>query len=278
MNLFLPAEMAANYSYIGKAKASMSFAKLLVLGILAGAFIALGGVGATTVAVSISYASLGKFIGACVFPGGLAMVVLAGGELFTGNCLLSISWLQKDIKFSSMVRNLVIVYFANFIGGLLVAAGIVFGHQISLFDSGMAVSVISTAAIKSSLPFGDVFVRGVMCNFLVALAVWITFAAKDVTGKVLGLFFPVMIFVLCGFEHCVANMYFISAGLFAKMVPAYVEAAAVAGVDMSALTIAGFVKNLIPATIGNIIGGAICVGAVYWFIYLKTEDNSKIEI
>lgn len=273
MNFFSPAEMAANYSGVGKAKASMSVAKMLVLGILAGAFIALGGVGATTVAVSIPYASLGKFLGACVFPGGLAMVVLAGGELFTGNCLLSISWLQKDIRFSGMVRNLVVVYFANFIGGLLVAAGIVFGHQISLFDSGLAVSVISTAAAKTALPFGDIFIRGIMCNFLVALAVWITFAAKDVAGKVLGLFFPVMIFVLCGFEHCVANMYFIGAGLFAKMVPEYAAAAAAAGVDMSTLTVGGFVQNLIPATIGNIIGGAICVGAAYWFVFLKGKEK-----
>ena len=265
--------MAANYKGIGQSKANMSIARMLVLGILAGAFIAFGGVGATTVAVSIPYASLGKFLGACVFPGGLAMVVLAGGELFTGNCLLSIAWLQKDIKFSGMVRNLVVVFFANFIGGLLVAAGVVFSHQISLFDSGLAVSVISTAAAKTSLSFGDTLIRGIMCNFLVALAVWITFAAKDVAGKVIGLFFPIMIFVLCGFEHCVANMYFIGAGLFAKMVPEYAAAATAAGVDMSSLTVGNFIGNLIPATIGNIIGGAICVGAAYGFVFLRKVEK-----
>ncbi|MBQ8663941.1 MAG: formate/nitrite transporter family protein [Eubacterium sp.] len=273
MNFFSPAEMAANYSAVGKAKASMAIGKMIVLGILAGAFIAFGGIGATTVAVSIPYASLGKFLGACVFPGGLAMVVLAGGELFTGNCLMSIAWLQKDIKFSGMVRNLVIVFFANFIGGLLVAACVVFSHQIGQFDNGLAVSVISTAVTKCNLSFSDTLIRGILCNFLVSLAVWITFAAKDVAGKVLGLFFPVMIFVLCGFEHCVANMYFISAGLFAKMVPAYAEAAVAAGVDLSGLTVGGFVSNLIPATIGNIIGGAICVGAAYWFIYLRKKED-----
>lgn len=273
MNFFSPAEIAANYSTVGKIKAAMPFGRLLILGILAGAFIALGGVGATTVAVSIPYASLGKFLGACVFPGGLAMVVLAGAELFTGNCLMTISWLQKDIKFSGMVRNLVIVYFANLIGGLLVAAGVVFSHQIGQFDNGLAVSVISTAAAKCNLTFSDTLIRGILCNFLVSLAVWITFAAKDVAGKVIGLFFPVMIFVLCGFEHCVANMYFIGAGLFAKMVPVYAEAALAAGVDMSGLTVGGFVSNLIPSTIGNIIGGAICVGAAYWFIYLRKVEK-----
>lgn len=273
MNFFSPAEIAANYSAVSKAKANMSMARMLVLGILAGAFIAFGGVGATIVAVSIPYASLGKFLGACVFPGGLVMVVLAGGELFTGNCLLSIGWLQKDITFSAMARNLIIVFFANFIGGLLVAAGIVFSHQIDLFDNGLAVSVIATAVAKCNLTFSDALIRGIMCNFLVSLAVWITFAAKDVAGKVIGLFFPIMIFVLCGFEHCVANMYFISAGLFAKMVPAYAEAAVAAGVDVSGLTIGNFVGNLIPATIGNIIGGAICVGAAYWFIYLRKVEK-----
>lgn len=273
MSFFSPAEIAANYSAVGKAKAGMSLGRMLVLGILAGAFIAFGGVGATTVAVSIPYASLGKFLGACVFPGGLAMVVLAGAELFTGNCLLSVSWLQKDIRFSAMVRNLLVVYFANFIGALLVAAGVVFGHQISLFDGGMAVSVISTAAAKCSLSFSDALIRGILCNFLVSLAVWITFAAKDVSGKVIGLFFPIMIFVLCGFEHSVANMYFIGAGLFAKLVPAYADAALAAGVDMTGLTVGNFVGNLIPVTIGNILGGAVCVGAAYWFIYLRKKEK-----
>lgn len=273
MNFFSPSEIAANYSGVGKTKANMAISRMIVLGILAGAFIALGGVGATTVAVSIPYASLGKFLGACVFPGGLAMVVLAGGELFTGNCLMSISWLQKDIKFSGMVRNLVVVYFANFIGGLLVAAGIVFSHQLGQFDNGLAVSVISTAVAKCNLTFSDALIRGILCNFLVALAVWITYAAKDAASKVIGLFFPVMIFVLCGFEHCVANMYFIGAGLFAKMVPTYAEAAVAAGVDISSLTVGNFVGNLIPSTIGNIIGGAICVGAAYWFIFLKKREK-----
>ena len=139
-----------------------------------------------------------------------------------------------------------------------------------LFGNGMAVSVISTAAAKCALPFGDALIKGIMCNFLVCIAVWISFAAKDVAGKIVGIFFPIMMFVLCGFEHSVANMYYISAGLFAQTVPGYAAAAAAAGVNTSALTFGAFLgSNLLPVTIGNIIGGGICVGALYWFIYLK---------
>jgi formate/nitrite transporter len=270
MNFFTPAEVAKNYINTGKAKVNTPIVKMLILGILAGAFIGLAGVGSTTVAVSISEASLGKFIGACVFPGGLTMVLLAGSELFTGNCLLVIPLLEKEISFSGMIKNWVFVYIGNLIGGILVGAAVVFSHQISLFSNGMDVSVLSTAAAKCSMTFGDAFIKGILCNFLVCIAVWISFAAKDIAGKIIGLFFPIMMFVLCGFEHSVANMYYISAGLFAKMNATYAQAAIDAGVDLSKITWGNFFgKNLLPVTLGNIVGGAICVGCVYWFVYLK---------
>ncbi len=273
MNLFSPAEVAKNYIATGKAKVNTSIVRMILLGILAGAFIAVGGVAATTAAVSISAASVGKLVGACVFPGGLAMVLLAGSELFTGNCLLTLPLIKKEISLGGMLKNWVFVYIGNFIGGALVAAAVVYGHQLSLFGNGMAVSVISTAASKCAMPFGDALIKGIMCNFLVCIAVWISFAAKDVAGKIVGIFFPIMMFVLCGFEHSVANMYYISAGLFAQGVPAYAEAAAAAGVNTTALTFGNFLgANLLPVTIGNIIGGGICVGALYCFIYLKKKD------
>ncbi len=275
MNLFSPAEVAKNYIATGKAKVNTPIPKMLLLAVLAGAFIAVGGVASTTAAVSIASPSAGKLVGACVFPGGLAMVLLAGSELFTGNCLLSIPLLEREITWGGMLKNWLFVYLGNFIGGMLVAAGAVFGHQLSLFGNGMAVSVISTAAAKCALSFGDAFIRGVLCNFLVCIAVWISFAAKDVIGKIAGLFFPIMMFVLCGFEHSVANMYYISAGLFAKLVPAYAEAASSAGVDMSALTVGRFLAgNLLPVTLGNIVGGAICVGCVYWYVYLRKPKKA----
>ncbi len=274
MNFFTPAEIAENYVAAGKAKINTKTGKIILLAILAGVFIALAGVGSTTVAVSVEAASLGKFLGACVFPAGLTMVVLAGGELFTGNCLLTIPLLQREIKFGGMLKNWLFVYIGNLIGALLVAAAVVYSHEPGLFGNGEAVSMLSTAVTKTSMTFGDAFIRGILCNFLVCIAVWITFAAKDVVGKILGLFFPIMLFVLCGFEHSVANMYFIGAGLFAKNIPAYAEAAAEAGLDLSGLTWGTFwTTNLIPVTLGNIVGGAICVGCVYWAVYLRKKEN-----
>ena len=276
MNLFSPAEVAKNYIATGKAKVNTPIWKMIFLGILAGAFIAVGGVASTTASVSITAASVGKLVGACVFPGGLAMVLLAGSELFTGNCLLTLPLLQKEIKVGGMLKNWVFVYIGNLIGGCLVAAFCAFGHQFSLFGNGMAVSVISTAAAKCSMPFGDALLKGIMCNFLVCIAVWISFAAKDVAGKIIGIFFPIMMFVLCGFEHSVANMYYISAGLFANGIPAYAEAAAAAGVNTSALTLGGFFgANLLPVTIGNIIGGGLFVGILYGAIYLGKKKEDK---
>ncbi len=274
MNFFSPAEVASNYIATGKAKVNTPIPKMILLGIFAGIFIGVGGISSTTVAVSIPLASVGKFVGACVFPGGLTMVLLAGSELFTGNCLLTIPLLQKEISFGGMLKNWVFVYIGNLIGSILLAAGVVFSHQVSLFNNGLAVSVISTAATKCSMPFSDALIKGILCNFLVCIAVWISFAAKDVVSKIVGLFFPIMMFVLCGFEHSVADMYYIAAGLFAKTIPAYAQAAQDAGVDLTNLTVGNyFGANLLPVTIGNIIGGAILVGGVYWFCYLKDKKN-----
>lgn len=274
MNLFAPAQIAENYIAVGKAKVNTPVLKMFLLAVMAGIFIAFGGAAATTAAVSIEAPSVGKLVGACIFPGGLTMVLLAGSELFTGNCLLTIPLFQKEITVGQMLKNWIVVYIGNFVGGMAVAAGIVFSGQASLFNNGMAVSVISAAASKCTMSFGDALLKGIMCNFLVCIAVWIAFAAKDVAGKILGLFFPVMMFVLCGFEHSVANMYYISAGLFAKGVDTYHQAAMAAGVDMSVLTWQGFfIKNLLPVTIGNIIGGGILVGCTYWFIYLHKRKS-----
>ncbi len=274
MNFFSPAEVAKNYVSAGVAKARTPVLRMLLLSVLAGAFIAMGGVASATVSASVPLPSVAKFAGACVFPGGLIMVLLAGSELFTGNCLLVIPLLEKRIAVGEMLRNWGFVYIGNLIGALLVAAGVVFSHQPSLFGNGLAVSVLSTAAGKCAMPFGDALIRGILCNFLVCIAVWISFAAKDAVGKIAGVFFPIMMFVLCGFEHSVANMYFIGAGLLAKATPAYAAAAAAAGVDAGAVTMEGFfLGNLLPVTIGNIIGGALCVGCVYWYCYLQGKSN-----
>lgn len=266
-----PKEITENYIGVGKGKCALPTSKMIILGILAGMFIGLAGLGATTAAVSVPLASVGKFLGACIFPVGLIMVVIAGSELFTGNCLLVIPLLEKKVTFARVLRNWGLVYCGNLIGGLIVAAGAAFSHQMSLFGNGMAVSVISTAVAKCSMPFGDALLKGIFCNFLVCIAVWIGMAAKDAAGKILGIFWPIMLFVLCGFEHSIANMYYIGAGLFAVGNPDYLASAVEAGVDTAALTWGNFfAANLLPVTIGNIIGGA-AVGAAYWFVYKKNK-------
>lgn len=275
INFFAPSEVSKNYIVIGKAKVNMPLSKMLILAVMAGMFIAFGGVAATAAAVSIPLDSVSRFAGACVFPGGLTMVLLAGSELFTGNCLLTIPLLEREIPLGGMLKNWIVVYLGNLIGGILVGAILVFSHQPSLFDCGMAVLMLNTAVSKCTMPFGDAVLRGVLCNFLVCIAVWISFAAKDVVSKIVGLYFPIMMFVICGFEHSIANMYYISAGLFAKLVPAYTQAAAAAGLDLGSLTWGNFfLVNLLPVTLGNIIGGAVCVGCAYWFVYLR-NSNAK---
>lgn len=249
----------------------MKASKLFILGILAGMFIAIAGVGASTASVSIGSASVAKLVGACVFPAGLTLVILAGSELFTGNCLIIISVLEKEATIVGMLRNWVIVYVGNFVGSILVAWGVSACHQLSLFDSALAGATINTAVAKCSMTFGDAFIKGIFCNFLVCLAVWLGFSSKTAAGKIAALFYPIMVFVLSGFEHSVANMFYAPAGLFAMGNPDYL---AKATADTAKLTWGAFFgKNLLPVTLGNIVGGALFVGAVYWFVYLKKDDK-----
>jgi formate/nitrite transporter len=270
-----PKEIAKSYVAVGAGKASMPIAKIIVLAILGGMFIAVAGLGATTAPATIASASLGKFIGAIIFPAGLALVLIAGAELFTGSSLIIISVLEKEATVGGLLKNWVFVYLGNFIGGVIVAWIAVNGHTFSLFGNGLAASAIGIAVNKLGLSFGDAFLRGVLCNFLVCLGVWMALAAKDVVGKIIGLFFPVMIFVLCGFEHSVANMYYIPAGIFAVRNVTY-AASVGSEVNISILTWGNMiVKNLIPVTLGNIVGGACLVGVPYWFAYLRGENREK---
>ena len=266
-----PKEVAQNYIATGAAKTKYPIPKMLLLGILAGMFIALAGVGATIAPSTMLTASAAKLVGAAVFPAGLAMVLLAGSELFTGNCLIIISVLEKEAKVSAMLKNWLFVYIGNFIGSILVAALTVYSGTFSLFGDAAAASIIKTAVAKVSLSFPDALLRGILCNFLVCIAVWMTFAAKDVAGKIAGLFFPIMLFVVCGFEHSIANMFYIPAGLFASGNANYMAAYGGSGVGLT--WGAMIVKNLIPVTLGNIIGGMVLVGMGYWYIYL--HDGEK---
>ncbi|MDR3310168.1 MAG: formate/nitrite transporter family protein [Oscillospiraceae bacterium] len=263
-----PKEVAANYVQIGVAKTKLPVPKMFILAVLAGMFIALAGAGATIAGVTVQSASLAKLLGAMVFPAGLAMVLVAGSELFTGNNLIIISVLEKQARLSKMLVNWLVVYIGNFAGAVIVAWLAVRGGTFDLFSNAAGVAVVKAAAGKVSLGFGDAVARGILCNFLVCIAVWISFAAKDVVGKIIGLYLPIMLFVLSGYEHSVANMYYIAAGIFGRGNPFYLHD--VTGTQLVNLNWGGmFAKNLLPVTLGNIIGGVVFVGVFYWFVYLQ---------
>ena len=264
-----PKEIAVAYCAAGEAKTKLPVVKTFILAIFAGFFIALAGVGATITAATVENPSVAKFLSACIFPAGLLMVLIAGSELFTGNCLLIIPVLCKKIKLRAMIKNLLIVVIGNFIGAVIIAFLCSYGGIFALFNEAAARAVVNTAAAKCNIPFIQAVIRGILCNFMVSLAVWMSFGAKSVSGKLAAIFFPILIFVACGFEHNVANMYYIPAGLFAVSNSAYTTISNADGLNWLNF----IVKNLIPVTIGNIIGGAGLIGAGYWAVYLKDLEK-----
>lgn len=268
---FSPAEIAARYADSGVAKTKRPTSQLIVLGLLAGALIALGSAATNTAVYGIQDTWTARTICGLLFPFGLGMVVIMGAELFTGNCLITISVLDRRCTLGQMLRSWVIVYLANLVGSLLVAAGCAWFGQMNYSGGALAVYTMKVALGKCNLPFQNAVVLGILCNFLVCLGVLMAMSAKDSAGRIISAFLPVCYFVLCGFEHCVANMYYIPAGLMAKAVPAYAQLAAESWLDLSALTVSNFVvKNLIPVTIGNILGGVI-LSLLMWFCYLRKK-------
>lgn len=255
-----PAEIAAGYVEIGKKKAALPLQQMFLLAMFAGAFIAFGALGSQMASLLIQPPSFGRFLGAWVFPTGLLLVLIAGAELFTGNCLLVVPLLQREITAAALLRSWIVVFAGNLIGGILIAAAVTKAHLLSQCDGALLQSVIATASAKSALSFTDAFIRGILCNILVCLAVWVSFASKDVAGKITAMYFPIMVFVISGYEHSVANAYFIPAGIFA----AGEYGVLAEGLGWGAF----FLNNLLPVTLGNIVGGVI-VGSGYWMIYLK---------
>lgn len=263
-----PFEIAKNFIEIGYHKAKLPIMKLLILGFFAGFFIGFAGVGATTAAVTIGNDALARVASAAIFPAGLAMVLIAGGELFTGNNLMIITYMERRITFLQMIRNWFFVYIGNIAGAFFVSLMVVYGHTPSLFQGKLAESMVNIGATKATLEFGDAFIRGILCNVLVCLAVWMAFAAKKVSGKFIALYFPIFIFVLCGFEHCVADMYYIAAGIFTCAEYDMVRE----GLNWMGL----FYHNLLPVTLGNLIGGVVIVGLGYWSVYLMHTPGAHI--
>ena len=277
-----PKEIAEKTSDNAVTKANLSLLSMILLGILAGAYIAIAGfasnMGAFNLLAAPGTYGVGRVIAGALFAGGLIMVVLSGGELFTGNCLMITGVLDRRITFGQMLRNWFVVYCANFIGGVLIA---LFGAWSGLFNSSegaLGVMTMKIAAGKVGLSFGKALVLGILCNWLVCLAVWQATGAKDMAGKILGIFFPIWLFVTSGFEHSIANMYYIPAGIFASHNDTLAQLALAGGYlspdAMSNLTWGNmFLHNLLPVTLGNIIGGAVFVGMFYWLSYRRKGLN-----
>jgi formate transporter len=267
LDAYAPSEIAEKIEQAGVAKANLPLIPMFMLGVVAGGSIALGALFYTIVA---SDASLGfaasHLLGGWAFCLGLTLVITAGAELFTGNNLIVMAWADGRISLASLLRNWVVVYLGNAVGGIGIAGLVFLSHHLDLNDGKIALSALSIAKTKVELPFLVAFFRGILCNLLVCLAVWLAMGGRSVTDKIMALIFPISAFVAAGFEHSIANMYFIPLGIIVANcghVPA--------GFDVSSLTLYGAIHNLVPVTLGNIVGGSVLVGLVYYAIYHKAH-------
>lgn len=280
---FQPDEITKNYVETGFKKSGLLVYQMLLLGILGGAFIALAAQGSNAAIHTLESIGVAKALAGLLFTAGLMMVIITGAELFTGNMLIVVSCFDGRTKWSGLIRNWFFVYTGNFIGSMLIVLFVILSGQFNFSDGLLGAFTIKTASYKIKLPFGNAFFMGLLCNCLVCISVWMASAAKDVTGKLLAVFFPVWLFIASGFEHSIANMYYIPAGILAKATPAWANAAITSGMTQEMLDTLNwytfFVKNLIPVTLGNITGGTIFVGAIYWLSFLyKPKKNTDIKI
>jgi formate transporter len=274
IDALLPAEIAEKAEQIGVQKTRLDAITLLALAVLGGAFIALGGMFATTVlAGAEGHIPFGvaRLLAGLVFCLGLILVVVGGAELFTGNTLMVIACVSQCVRLTEMLRAWLLVYIGNFMGGLATAALVFLSGQYLTGKGSVARVALDIAHGKVQLPFERALFLGILCNVLVCLAVWLSYGARTTSDKILAILFPVSAFVVAGFEHSVANMYLIPLGLLIKdgaPDSLWSQIGALPS-DYADLTWTGFALNLIPVTIGNVIGGGLLVGGVYWFIYLR---------
>ncbi len=277
-----PPEIVDYTLQAGVKKANTPILAQLLLGFLAGAFIAFAAEGSNMAAFNLfadpTTYGLGKALAGSIFGTGLMLVIVAGGELFTGNTMMVAALFEKKISLSKLLQNWTVVYIGNLIGSLFIAYMMV---QSGLFNSGdnvLGAMTIKIAAYKVGLSFEQAFFLGIMCNWLVCLAVWMSYGAQDITGKLLAVFFPIWLFITSGFEHSVANMYYIPAGIWAKTNDKWVAAAMDHGVTAEKLAHLNWqsfaIDNLLPVTLGNIVGGSLFVAGVYWFTYTKISKKS----
>ena len=274
MEALLPQEMAEKAEATGVRKAALPFVSLFALAVLAGAFVGLGDMFATTTLAASSTLPYGvaRLLFGLVFCLGLILVVVAGAELFTGNNLIVMAWANRKISTWALLRNWLIVYLGNFVGSLGTAILVFLARQYTAGNGSVGEAALKIAVGKVNLGFVQALALGILCNGLVCLAIWLTYSARSVADKILAIIFPITAFVAAGFEHSIANMYFVPYALLIKAFdPAFVVASKV---DISSLTWGSFfLKNLLPVTLGNIIGGSILVAIMYWFIYLRGKKK-----
>ena len=271
-----PLEMAERMENVGVKKATMDPWSMFALAVLAGSFIGLGAEFFTLV-ITDSGLSFGmnKLVGGLVFCLGLILVVVAGAELFTGNNLIVMAWVGGKLTLAQVMRNWLIVYAGNLVGSLGTVVFMYFTRQWMFSNYHVGATALNIANAKVNLPFTVALSRGILCNALVCLAVWLTLSGRSVTDKILAILFPITAFVASGFEHSIANMYFIPMGLLLKGEPEVVQAAGKAAVDLAQLNAQGFLNNLVAVTTGNIFGGGFLVAAVYWFIYRRPKVRAE---
>lgn len=267
ITLLSPKEIADKVESIGIAKSQMPISQLLLLGILAGVYI---GFGAMYYTIVKSDSSLGfavtQLLCGFVFSLGLILVSISGAELFTGNNLLLVAWSKRKITLLSVVKNWGLIIIANLIGALALAYIIYWSNHTAMNGGKIAETYVKVANAKASLGFSEAFLKGILCNILVCLSVWMAYAGQTIVDKVMGIIFPISAFVAAGFEHSVANMYILSIGMLEKDHVAYVA---------DALTLSGVLGNIIPVLLGNIIGGGVFVGLAYSTVF-KSEKLAKV--
>ena len=256
-------------------KAALSVSKMVLLGILAGAFIALGGAASSTAAHGIADVGLARAVCGMIFPVGLMMVILLGGELFTGNCLMIMAVLDGRVSWGRLLRNLAVVYLSNLAGALLTALLLTLSGNQKYSGGLLGAYTIKTALGKAGISPVQGITSGILCNFLVCAAILMAAAAREIAGKIWAVFFPIAAFVIGGFEHCVANMFYIPAGMFAAMNPSYAAKAQEAyGITAEQLrTLNGWngLVSLLFVTAGNVIGGMALVGVPMFLAYRKKK-------
>ena len=270
-----PKEITDAVINAGINKVKLSTLQMILLGIMAGAFIAFGGFASTVASHSISNVGVAKVVTAVVFPVGLMLVVICGAELFTGNSLMVASLVDKKITLGQLMKNWILVYIGNLIGSIIVAFLISESGLLGMGGGAVGATTIKIASYKAGLSVSNCISSGILCNIVVCLAVWANAAAKDVAGKVAISFFPIMAFVISGFEHSVANMYYFSMGIFAKSNEVFVQASKLSSEKLANLNWAGAWGNILPVTLGNIIGGGIFVAFTYWVIFKHGAPNNS---